>query len=107
VTDEIKLHDDEPEKVAPAVPAAVKPAYRSPLLLISSAVTALVAWAALMWIDGFAALGLGVLSVLLGAFGMRGCSRGWRNLGVTAIICSTVLIVVVAAFLIVVKIGLS
>ena len=100
MTDNTKLHN-KPESEAPVSAPVIEnpeiaktpenpvPAYRSPYAVIACVILAPAAWAALMWLNGYVALG------------------GWRNLGITAIICSTVLIVVLAAFLIVIKVGLS
>jgi len=118
VTDNTKLHN-KPESEAPVSAPVIEnpeiakapenpvPPHRSPYAVIACVILALAAWAALMWLNGYVALGTAAASIALGAAGLKGRSSGWRNLGITAIICSTVLIVVLAAFLIVIKVGLS
>lgn len=104
-----KLDAAAPGQETPAAPEAPSTAatHRSPLLIIISALLALASWASLMWINGYVALAVGAAAVGAAAFGLKDRAPAWRNLGVTAIICATVLIVVVAAFLVVIKIGLS
>ncbi len=65
------------------------------------------AWCALMWSNGYVALAVGALAVTSGFIGLRGSSTNIKRLSITAIIASTVLIVVLAAFLIVIKIGMA
>ena len=65
------------------------------------------AWCALMWSNGYVALAVGALAVTSGFIGLRGSSTNNKRLSITAIIASTVLIVVLAAFLIVIKIGMA
>ena len=65
------------------------------------------AWCALMWSNGYVALAVGALAVTSGFIGLHGSSTNIKRLSITAIIASTVLIVVLAAFLIVIKIGMA
>ncbi len=60
-----------------------------------------------MWSNGYVALAVGALAVTSGFIGLRGSSINIKRLSITAIIASTVLIVVLAAFLIVIKIGMA
>ncbi|MBJ2161162.1 MAG: hypothetical protein JFR39_03550 [Muribaculaceae bacterium] len=65
------------------------------------------AWCALMWSNGYVALAVGALAVTSGFIGLRGSSINIKRLSITAIIASTVLIVILVAFLIVIKIGMA
>lgn len=63
------------------------------------------------WIVGnreaYSAMAIAVASIVLGGLAMRGASRAVRNAAITAIVASGVLIVVIAAFLIVIYLGLK
>lgn len=81
--------------------------HRSPALAwIALAITVL-AWVVLMTVNGYVALAVAAVGVVAGFFAMPGRSRGARNLAITAIIAAMVLIVVLSAFLIVIKVGLQ
>lgn len=79
---------------------------KSPWLPIAAFFLAVGAWLALAYSTGYLAMAVAAAAIIVGAFGCRRrCS--WRNLAITSIIASMVLIVVVAAFIIVLKIGLA
>lgn len=69
-------------------------------------VLALVAWAILAWSNGYVAMGVAAAAMAVGFVGTRHSSVAMKRLAITAIIASTVLLVVVAAYLIVLKVGL-
>ena len=103
-----------PETVAPVVDAepaaatatsAPRRSARSMLAAISMVVT-VIAWILLMW-NGYAALGLGLAAIVLAVVGSRSRSAGWRNLAITSLIASAVLVIVMVAFLIVIYWGLG
>lgn len=71
-----------------------------------SAVLALCAWVTLCF-NGYAALALGIAAFVSSILGLRAATRAWRNLATTALIASGVIIVVLAAFLIVIFWGLN
>ncbi len=68
---------------------------------------AIIAWIILMWSNGYVALGVAVAACAAGFWGASDSGRGMKRLAIAAIIAAMVLIVVLAAFLIVIKIGLS
>lgn len=68
---------------------------------------ALIAWAVLAWANGYVAMAIAATGIIAGFVGVRHSSLAMKRLAITAIIASTVLLVVVAAYLIVLKIGLS
>lgn len=70
-------------------------------------VLAVVAWIVLMCSNGYVALGLAVLACAAGFWGAMGSERAMKRLAIAAIIAAMVLVVVLAAFLIVIKIGLG
>ena len=77
--------------------------YRSPAMAWISVVLALLAWAMLMWVNGYVAMVVAVV----GFMSLPGRSRAVKSLAITAVIASLVLVVVLAAFLVVIKVGLS
>ena len=79
--------------------------YRSPAMAWISVVLALLAWAMLMWVNGYVAMVVAVLAAVVGFMSLPGRSRTVKSL--TAVIASLVLVVVLAAFLVVIKVGLS
>lgn len=81
--------------------------FRSPALAVAAIALTLGAWCMLMWLNGYVAMAVAVAAVVAGFVGMPGRSNVVKNIAITAIIASTVLIVVLAAFLIVIKIGLG
>ncbi len=81
--------------------------YRSPAMAWISVVLALLAWAMLMWVNGYVAMVVAVLAAVVGFMSLPGRSRAGESLAITAVIASLVLVVVLAAFLVVIKVGLS
>ena len=81
--------------------------YRSPAMAWISVVLALLAWAMLMWVNGYVAMVVAVLAAVVGFMSLPGRSRIVKSLAITAVIASLVLVVVLAAFLVVIKVGLS
>lgn len=80
---------------------------KKPAIVWAAVVLALAAWAALLFANGYVALGIGVAGAVVGIWGASSNRTAMRRLSVTAVIVSTVLVVVLAAFLVVIKIGLS
>ena len=72
-----------------------------------SVLLALVAWAVLAWSNGYVAMGVSALAIAAGFVGARHSSLARKRLAITAIIAATVLLVVVGAYLIVLKVGLG
>lgn len=68
---------------------------------------ALIAWVLLAWFNGYAAMAVAAAGIVIGFIGAHHSSLAMKRLAITAIIASTVLLVVVAAYLVVLKIGLS
>ena len=66
-------------------------------------VLALAAWAVLLWGSGYVALGLAVAALVSGGIGAARARLGLRRVAVTAIIAAGVLALVVAAYIIVLK----
>lgn len=82
--------------------------YRSPALAWISLALTVAAWLTLMlFTDGYAAMAVAAAALIVGFLSMRGSSRAIRNIAITAVIASTVLLVVLTAFIIVIKIGLQ
>lgn len=88
-------------------PRTVEPAYRSPAMAWVAVGLTLLAWALLMTVNGYAAMAVAAVGVAAGFMAMPGRSRAARNLAITAVIASLVLLVVLAAFIIVIKVGLQ
>lgn len=72
-----------------------------------SVILALIAWALLAWVNGYTAMAVAATGITVGFIGTRRSSLAMKRLAITAIIASTVLLVVVTAYLVVLKIGLS
>lgn len=83
-----------------------KPARRH-LYVWVAVVLAVVAWMVLLWSNGYVALAVAILSCIAGFWGASRSDRNMKRLAIAAIIAAMVLVVVLAAFLIVLKIGLS
>lgn len=75
-------------------------------LAILSLVLTLAAWIA-GGFSGTAAIVIAACAILAGAFALRSHKQGVRNTAITSIIAAGVLLVVIAAFLIVIYIGLK
>lgn len=88
-----------------AQPAAETPKHPLPAWLSIS--LALLAWLLLMLFDGYAALIAGVAGIGIAIWGIAANRGGLRKIAITALIASLVLVIVVASFLIVLKIGLA
>lgn len=80
------------------------PKHRSPAIAWVALVLAVVAWLILVWSDGYLALAAAVLALLAGILGVRHRSPGATRLAITAIIAALVLIVVIASYLVVLKV---
>lgn len=81
--------------------------YRSQALAWISLALTVAAWLTLMFTDGYAAMAVAAAALIVGFLSMRGSSRAIRNIAITAVIASMVLLVVLTAFIIVIKIGLQ
>ncbi len=79
----------------------------SPTLAWVSLALALLAWVILIRFNGYVALGTAIASAVCGFIAMPRRSANIKRLAITAVIASIVLIVVVSAYLVVIKIGLS
>ena len=66
-----------------------------------------VAWVVLLWGNGYVALGVALVACAAGFWGAAGNENAMRRLATAAIIAAMVLVVVLAAFLVVLKIGLG
>lgn len=77
------------------------------ILVWASVVLAVIAWIVLLWSDGYVALAVAVLACVAGFLGAARGGRPQKRLAIAAIIASMVLVVVLAAFLIVIKVGLG
>ncbi|MDE6310758.1 MAG: hypothetical protein K2L96_02970 [Muribaculaceae bacterium] len=80
---------------------------KSGWLPLLSLVLAVAAWVTLAYSTGYYAMCVAGASIITAIFAVRRKTGAWRNVAITALIASAVLIVVVAAFLIVLKIGLE
>lgn len=81
--------------------------YRSPALAWISLALTVAAWLTLMFTDGYVAMAVAAAALIVGFLSIRGSSRAIRNIAITAVIASMVLLVVLTAFIIVIKIGLQ
>lgn len=93
---------EAPKAVAAAAPAAGWYTWMAAL----AAVLAIAAWVALCF-NGYVALGVGIAAFVAGVLGLHAHTRVWRNLATTALIAAGVILVVLAAFLIVIFWGLN
>ena len=64
------------------------------------------AWIILSF-NGELAIGVSAGAFILACLGLKASTRTWRNTAITALVASAVLMVVLAAFLIVIRIGLN
>lgn len=81
--------------------------HRSPALAWIALALTLLAWAMLMWVNGYVAMGVAAVALVAGFAGIPGRSAAIRNLAITSVIAAMVLLIVLAAFIIVIKVGLS
>ena len=97
-----------PDTVAAKIDATENhvPAWHS-YFAIAALILAIVAWAVLLWSNGYVACAVAAVAVVCGFLGAHAGHGALRNAAVTAIIAGVVLLVVVSAFLVVLKIGLS
>lgn len=93
------------ESVATAHPVD-KPVRRHLYVWVAVAL-AFVAWMALLWSNGYVALAVAILSCAAGFWGASRSDRNMKRLAIAAIIAAMVLVVVLAAFIIVLKVGLG
>lgn len=80
---------------------------KSGILPLLSLLLAVGAWVTLGYYTGYAAMAVAAAAIIAGGFACRRPRGAWRNTAISAIIASAVLIVVVLAFVIVLKIGLA
>lgn len=105
-------HTTTQEAQQPAPEAAIEPAQPAQQatwhtwMAAIGAFLALTAWIALSF-NGYAALTAGVAAFAAACLGLRAHTRPWRNLAITALIASAVIMVVLTAFLIVIFWGLN
>lgn len=71
-----------------------------------SIVLTIAAWI-ILTLNGKVALGGSILAFFCGCIGLKSSTRTWRNTAITSIVASAVLMVVLAAFLIVIFVGLN
>lgn len=81
--------------------------YRSPIPAWIALALTLLAWAMLMWVNGYVAMGVAAVALVAGFAGIPGRSTAIRNLAITSVIAAMVLLIVLAAFIIVIKVGLA
>lgn len=81
--------------------------YRSSLLSWVTILLTVGAWVVLMWWNGYAAAAVAAAAVVVGFISLPGRSASARNLSITGIIASTVLLVVIVAFVVVIRIVLA
>lgn len=65
-----------------------------------------IAWITANW-NGYVALGTAVVAIVVGFLALRSHRHAVRNTAITSIIASAVLLVVLAAFMIVIYLGLK
>lgn len=75
-------------------------------LAIVSLILTVVAWVAGSW-NGYAAVAIAAVAIVLGAMALRSRRHRDRNLAITSIIAAAVLLVVIVAFFIVIYLGLK
>lgn len=72
-----------------------------------SVLLSVLSWILLMTTTGYAALGVGITAVVAGFIAAAKNKSNLRRLSITATIAAVVLVVVLASFIIVIKIGLG
>ena len=90
--------------------SAVSTPKGTPWWSVASVVLTIVAWLALIFVrasGGYIAMGVAAVAAVLGFFGACPRNRHWRNLAITSVLASLVLLVVVGAFILVLTVGLS
>lgn len=101
-----KERDIERREESASVDAGTSGSRRHAFVWVALAL-AVLAWLVLVWSNGYVALVLGVLACAAGFWGASDSEKAMKRLAITAIIAAMVLVVVLAAFLIVIKIGLG
>lgn len=101
-----KERDIERSEESASVDAGTSGSRRHAFVWVALAL-AVLAWLVLVWSNGYVALALGVLACAAGFWGASDSEKAMRRLAIAAIIAAMVLVVVLAAFLIVIKIGLG
>ena len=101
-----KERDIERREESASVDAGTSGSRRHALVWVALAL-AVLAWLVLVWSNGYVALALGVLACAAGFWGASDSEKAMKRLAIAAIIAAMVLVVVLAAFLIVIKIGLG
>ncbi len=98
---DIKSHESV-EKVTPAGTGG-----RHRFCVWASLLLAVAAWLVLWFGNGYVSIAVALIACVVGFFGICGNKSGIRRLAVAAVIAAIVLMVVVAAYLMVLKIGLA
>lgn len=106
LTDMDKERDIERREESASVDAGASGSRRHAFVWVALAL-AVLAWLVLVWSNGYVALTLGVLACAAGFWGASDSEKAMKRLAIAAIIAAMVLVVVLAAFLIVIKIGLG
>lgn len=106
LTDMDKERDIERREESASVDAGTSGSRRHAFVWVALAL-AVLAWLVLVWSNGYVALALGVLACAAGFWGASDSEKAMKRLAIAAIIAAMVLVVVLAAFLIVIKIGLG
>ncbi|MDE5631339.1 MAG: hypothetical protein K2I54_00775 [Muribaculaceae bacterium] len=101
-----KERDIERREESASVDAGTSGSRRHAFVWVALAL-AVLAWLVLVWSNGYVALVLGVLACTAGFWGASDSEKAMKRLAIAAIIAAMVLVVVLAAFLIVIKIGLG
>lgn len=83
------------------------PKHKNPAWAWIALAVTIIAWFILIYSNGYIALTLGAVGLVLGFIGATGSSTGIRRLAITAIIAAMVLVVVLISYLIVLKIALG
>ena len=106
-TEETPKTDEAPKTSPEGEAASAHATHCKPTMAWISLVLAIASWCILLWLNGYVALFAAILAAVAGFMGASHASTATRRLATTAIIAAMVLIVVVASYLIVLKIGLS
>ena len=101
-----KERDIERREESASVDAGTSGSRRHAFVWVALALV-VIAWLVLVWRNGYVALVLGVLACAAGFWGASDSEKAMKRLAIAAIIAAMVLVVVLAAFLIVIKIGLG
>lgn len=99
---------ESPNEQTPQTAEAAAPARHGGAvwLAIASVIVTLAAWVC-SYYSGIGAIVASAIAIVCGALALRSHNRGVRNTAITAIIAAGVLLVVVAAFMIVIQMGLK